>query len=203
LSSNSSGAHPLSRRRASPPHAPCLEPTLARAQLCLHRSARGYALAARTERARTGEFRLARRSPARTSAVVSLRLPRSRLASNGGSFGSSIKVDIKASTAMASHGRRRRCVPSASASAGWCWQLACRACVRAARSHGPWRRQHDSTAETSRQHKQPRSEREQRGSCGRQRRRLEARGGRIGDVGPRPKSAVRGAFFRIKSGVNG
>ena len=37
---------------------------------------------------------------------------------------------------MASHGRRRRCVPSASGSAGWCWQLACRACVRAARSHG-------------------------------------------------------------------
>lgn len=82
MSSNSSGAHPLSRRRASPPHAPSLEPTLARAQLCLHRSARGYALAARTERARTGEFRLARRSPARTSAVVSLRLPRSRLLAN-------------------------------------------------------------------------------------------------------------------------
>jgi hypothetical protein len=120
LSSNSSGAHPLSRRRASPPHAPCLEPTLARAQLCMHRSARGYALAARTERARTSEFRLTRRSPARTSAVVSLRLPAAALAAE-------------------SRSTSRRAQPWPATDGG---DDACRARARARAGAGSWRAEH-------------------------------------------------------------
>ena len=61
--------------------------------------------------------------------------------------------------------------------------------------HVACRRLHDSAAVPSWQLQQPHCLSQHCGSCGRQRRRLEAHGGRIGDVAPWPKSAVREAFF--------
>jgi hypothetical protein len=77
LRSDPCGADPLVRRRVRLlVHLFSNRPD-ARAQLCSHRSAQGYTLAAGTDRARAGEFQFARRSPARTCAAVSLSLPRS------------------------------------------------------------------------------------------------------------------------------
>ena len=77
LRSDPCGADPLVRRRVRLlVHLFSNRPD-ARAQLCSHRSAQGYTLAAGTDRARAGEFQFARRSPARTCAAVSLSSPRS------------------------------------------------------------------------------------------------------------------------------
>ena len=73
LRSEPSDADPLVRRRCRLlVHLYSNRPN-ACAQRCLHRSSKGYTLATHHDRARTGEFRVACRSPARTCAVVSVR----------------------------------------------------------------------------------------------------------------------------------
>ena len=127
LRSDPCGADPLVRRRVRLlVHLFSNRPDK-RAQLCSHRSAQGYTLAAGTDRARTGEFQLARSSTARTFAAVCLSLPRSRLhlsydTRSSGDWSarshllpaeragcSSIRgCGIAASAAMTCNGRRRR-----------------------------------------------------------------------------------------------